>query len=98
MTGSERCEYKTLNFQVNDQGKDVIPSRSKMSFDDCKRICAQTKGCESFSLCDGSCQIKDRALSGLEPHTSKIDEKCFTTYKSCTEGTLLLFSEMIPLI
>ena len=98
MTGNQKCEYKSLNFLVNDQGKDVIPPRSKMSYDDCKRICAQTKGCESFSLCDGSCQMKDKVVSGLEPHTSKIEGKCFTTYKSCTEGNMFLFNEMIRFI
>ena len=84
-----------MNFLVNDQGNDVIPSRNKMSFDDCKRVCEQTKGCESFFLCDDSCHIKDKFLSGLEPHTSKIAEKCFTTYKSCAEGTMFLLNEMI---
>ena len=93
MTGNQECEYRSLNFLVDDQGKDVIPFRSKIPFYDCKRICAQTKGCESFSLCDGSCQIKDKILSGVEPYTSKMEGKCFTTYKSCTEGTMFLYNE-----
>ena len=98
MTGNQKCEYRSLNFLVDDQGKDVIPFRSKMSFDDCKMICAQTKGCESFSLCDEACHIKDKVLNGLEPRSSKIGGKCFTTYESCAEGTMFLFYEMIRFI
>ena len=90
LTGSQKCEYKSLNFLVNDQGRDVIPSRKKMSFDDCQRVCEQTPRCQSFSLCDDSCHIKDKFLSGLESYTSKIKEKCFSTYKSCAEGTLFV--------
>ena len=93
-TEHQKCEYKSLNFLVTDQGRDIIPFRAKMSFDDCKRLCAQTNGCESFSLCDESCHIKDKILGGLEPHTSKMEKKCFTTYKSCSEGTVTCSYQM----
>ena len=61
----------------------ATPMRSDVKFEDCKSICDQTNGCESFSYCnDGSCYPHKRHLNGAEKSfESGVEHECFTSFK-----------------
>ena len=80
--------YESMNYLFNPDPQFLIneaatPMRSDVKFEDCKSICDQTNGCESFSYCnDGSCYPHKRHLNGAEKSfESGVEHECFTSFK-----------------
>ena len=80
--------YESMNYIFNPDPQFLIdeaatPMRSGVKFEDCKSICDQTNGCESFSYCnDGSCYPHKISLNGAEKSfESGVEQECFTTFK-----------------
>ena len=55
----------------------------------CKDKCEETEKCQSFTYCRYStnCHLKDKKITGTEPKSYYAINNCFTTYKTCDNGT-----------
>ena len=70
-------------------GKRIQTIKGKnITFDDCQKLCFETKECKSFGYCTfaQNCHLFDKKLDGSEE--LKPPNGCFTTYKICKDGKI----------
>ena len=89
ISGQVVCSFKSLGRVVRDLGKRIQTIKGKnITFDDCQKLCFETKECRSFGYCTfaQNCHLFDKKLDGSEE--LKPPNGCFTTYKICKDGKI----------
>ena len=87
--GQVVCSFKSLGRVVKHLGKRIQTIKGKnITFDDCQKLCFETKECKSFGYCTfaQNCHLFDKKLDGSEE--LKPPNGCFTTYKICKDGKI----------
>ena len=89
------CGYGRLTNVALDEGKGI--KGEKRSYEECKKLCNETEGCNSFAFCPRdffeslvkySCYLKEKLITPTEPE--RVHDDCYTSYKIiCNQGILL---------
>jgi cellulose 1,4-beta-cellobiosidase len=84
----EQCgkvPYHETEFVIVEEGLSVGDHYHRFySLDECKRLCDQTTGCNSFAYSQGACHLKDKCVSKLD--ALRVGNRFKTYFKSCDAG------------